>query len=93
MYIKRVETGGQELKLATLLYSENLRSDPSNHSVPVLDVIQDDEDPSVSYLVMPFLRLMSDPPFEHVEEVVDFVDQMLEVRLSVYSSDRVLINA
>lgn len=45
----------------------------------MLDVIQDDEDPSISYLVMPFLRLMNDPPFEHVEEVVDFVDQILEV--------------
>jgi hypothetical protein len=30
---------------------------------------------------MPFLRLTDNPPFGRVEEVLDFVDQLLEVRL------------
>jgi hypothetical protein len=29
---------------------------------------------------MPFLRPSDDPPFDVVEEVVDFADQVLEVR-------------
>ena len=29
---------------------------------------------------MPFLRLTDDPPFEVVEEVLGFADQILEVR-------------
>ena len=51
-----------------------------NHSVPVLDTFEDLVDKSISYLVMPFLRLTDDPPFEVVEEVLDFADQILEVR-------------
>ena len=56
--------------------------DPANHSVPILDTFEDPVDKSTSYLVMPFLRLSDDPPFEVVEEVLDFADQILEVRLS-----------
>jgi len=55
--------------------------DPANHSVPILDTFEDLVDNSISYLVMPFLRLIDNPPFEVVEEVLDFVDQILEVRL------------
>ena len=54
--------------------------DPANHSVPILDTFEDLIDKSISYLVMPFLRLMDNPPFEVVEEVLDFADQILEVR-------------
>jgi hypothetical protein len=54
--------------------------DPTNHSVPILDTFEDSVDKSISYLVMPFLRLTDSPPFEVVEEVLDFVDQILEVR-------------
>ena len=54
--------------------------DPANHSVPILDTFEDLVDESISYLVMPFLRLIDNPPFEVVEELLDFVDQILEVR-------------
>jgi hypothetical protein len=54
--------------------------DPANHSVPILDTFEDSVNKSISYLVMPFLRLADNPPFEVVEEVVDFADQILEVR-------------
>jgi len=61
-----------------MLYSEALRDDPCNHSVPILEVFQDDNDYSISYVVMPFLRLMDDPQFDLVSEVFDFVDQILD---------------
>ena len=54
--------------------------DPMNHSVPILDTFEDLVDKSISYLVMPFLRLTDNPPFEVVEDVLDFADQILEVR-------------
>ena len=54
--------------------------DPANHSVPILDTFEDPVDKSISYLVMPFLRLTDNPRFEVVEEVLDFADQILEVR-------------
>jgi hypothetical protein len=54
--------------------------DPTNHSVPILDTFEDPVNKSVSYLVMPFLRLADNPCFGVVEEVLDFTDQILEVR-------------
>ncbi|KIP07951.1 hypothetical protein PHLGIDRAFT_404324 [Phlebiopsis gigantea 11061_1 CR5-6] len=76
--IKRAETGSEDITLAQMLHSDALKDDPRNHSVPVLDVIPDTDEPSITYLVMPFLRLMDDPPFETVGEVVDFIDQILD---------------
>jgi len=54
--------------------------DPANHSVPIIDTFEDPTHDSTSYLVMPFLRLIDNPPFELVGEVLEFVDQILEVR-------------
>ena len=79
VYIKLTHTAEEESSIAQILYNENTRSDPRNHCVPILDVFQDNMDPTISYVVMPFLRQMDDPPFEYVEEVVDFVDQILDV--------------
>ena len=77
VYIKKVKTDDQEsliaLTLATLEH-------PANHSVPILDTFMDSADRSISYIVMPFLRLSDSPPFEAVWDVADFVDQLLEVR-------------
>ena len=80
MYIKEVRTGDLESSIASML---NAIDDPANHSVPILDTFQDLVDESVSYLVMPFLRLADNPRFEVVEEVLDFADQILEVRLKL----------
>ena len=89
VYIKRVETGDQEQRIAAMLSSERLRSDPRNHSVHILDAFQDDKDEKISYIVMPFLRLMDNPPFETVGEVLDFADQILEVCSSLRLSSAV----
>jgi hypothetical protein len=77
VYIKEVKTGDQESRIASILAAVE---DPANHSVPILDTFMDPADDSVSYIVMPFLRLSNNPPFETVGEVTDFVDQILEVR-------------
>lgn len=79
VYIKRVKTGDDESQITSMLSSEPLRRDPRNHSVPVFDMFPDDEDPSISYMVMPLLRLIDQPAFDLVEEVIDFIDQILEV--------------
>ena len=78
MYIKEVRTGDLESSIASMLSAID---DPANHSVPILDTFEDSVNKSISYLVMPFLRLTDSPPFEVVEEVLDFADQILEVRL------------
>jgi hypothetical protein len=77
VYIKEVQTGDLESSIALMLSAID---DPANHSVPILDTFEDSVDSSISYLVMPFLRLTDHPPYEVVEEVLDFADQFLEVR-------------
>ena len=77
MYIKEVRTGDPESSIALMLSAID---DPMNHSVPILDTFEDSVNESISYLVMPFLRLTDSPPFDVVEDVLDFVDQILEVR-------------
>jgi hypothetical protein len=77
VYIKEVKTGDSESRTTMAL---SALDDPANHSVPILDTFTDHEDESVSYIVMPFLRLSDNPYFETVGEVIDFIDQVLEVR-------------
>jgi hypothetical protein len=77
VYIKEVQTGDQESRVALALSAVD---DPANHSIPILDTFTDHADETISYIVMPFLRLSDNPPFETVGEAIDFVDQVLEVR-------------
>ena len=77
--IKKVKTDDEESRIARMFSTEPLRSDPRNHCVPILESFQDDQDADVTYLVMPWLRSMDDPPFELVGDVVDFADQIIEV--------------
>ena len=79
--IKRVARGGAEREIATYLSQTELREDPRNHAVPILDTFDDDEHDGIAYIVMPMLRRVYDPPFMLVHDVIDFVDQVLEVRL------------
>ena len=80
VYIKEVRTGDLGSSLALMLSAID---DPTNHSVPILDTFEDSVNKSISYLVMPFLRLTDNPRFEVVEDVLDFMDQILEVRLGI----------
>ena len=79
VYIKRVHARRNEEQIATFFSKDSLRQDPRNHCVPVLDLIPDDCDENISYIVMPFLRLIDDPPFRHINDIVEFIDQILEV--------------
>ena len=79
VYIKLIPTHGEELRICQMFSEDSRRGDPKNHAVPILDVFQDDEESTMSYMVMPLLRDVDAPPFEFVADVVDFVDQLLEV--------------
>jgi len=83
VYIKQVKTNDQESRIALMLSSYQ---DPTNHSVPILDIFADTQDDSISYIVMPFLRPVDDPPFYVTEEILNFADQILEVTTFVLLS-------
>lgn len=77
--IKEIGRNDEESRIARMLSSEQLQGDPRNHCIPILDVIDDPDDATKSYMIMPLLRPADKPPFQYVKETVDFVDQMLEV--------------
>ena len=79
MFIKKVGRNDKESRIAQMLSTTELREDPRNHSVPIIEVIDDPDNDSISYMVMPLLRNASDPPFQFVKEIIDFVNQVLEV--------------
>ena len=77
--IKKIVRNGDESRIIQMLNAPELREDPKNHIVPFIEVIDDPDDETASYLVMPLLRNADDPPFQYVKEIMDFVDQTLEV--------------
>ena len=77
--IKKVARDSQEVRIATYLSSEHLRKDPRNHSVPVFDILDDPDDPTLSFMVMAYLRRIDDVEFDTVGSIFDCVGQLLEV--------------
>ncbi|KIM39301.1 hypothetical protein M413DRAFT_196962 [Hebeloma cylindrosporum] len=76
--LKRIDTSTNELPLAMKLSSPDLRSDPRNHAVPILDVILIPGNDEIALLVMPFLMDFHDLPFRRVGEVIEMVEQFLD---------------
>ncbi|KAJ8481569.1 hypothetical protein ONZ51_g5906 [Trametes cubensis] len=78
VYVKRIDKNSQELQIISFLSSEEMRRDPRNHCVPLLDTIPDPSDPNTAYIVMPFLRYVDSPGFVLVDDVLECLDQVLE---------------
>ena len=68
-----------EAEIGQLLSSEPLASDPCNHCILLLDVLQDPEDENIQLLVMPMLQMCIIPSFGTVGEAVEFFRQAFEV--------------
>lgn len=77
--LKAVYRTPKESEISKYFSLPKLLQEPTNHSVPILDVFRDPSAPDFEYLVMPLLRPFDDPQFGVIGEVVDFVTQILEV--------------
>jgi serine/threonine protein kinase len=66
-----------EVEISKFFSGEALRDHPDNHCVPILDVIEESEASKWVFLVMPVLRPYDNPPFETLNNVVDFMRQVL----------------
>ena len=73
------ERNPHEVQISQYLSSEPLRSDPRNHSVPILDVLSVPNEPKLTIMVLPLLRACNDPSWQTVGEVLSFIHQILEV--------------
>ncbi len=72
-----VEEGPYEHDINKLFSTEPLASNPKNHCVQLLDVIELPDDPPI--LVHPLLRPYFDPPLQTYGEFVTFLAQICEV--------------
>ena len=69
----------EEVDIAQFLTSEPLRSDPSNHCVPIYDTLLVPDDDDLVIMVMPLLRSYTSPAFNTVGEVLECFRQIFEV--------------
>ncbi|KAI0723542.1 kinase-like domain-containing protein [Earliella scabrosa] len=76
--IKKLSSDSNELRIGAYMSSEGLRQDTRNHCVPILDVLVDPNDPTMTFIVMPLLRYIDDPDFDTVGSILDCVEQLLE---------------
>ncbi|KAI0358590.1 hypothetical protein OH77DRAFT_1397313 [Trametes cingulata] len=67
-----------ELEITQFLSSEERRSDPRNHTMPILDVFDVPDDPDLTLIVMPLLRACDSPSWQTVGEVIAFLIQVFE---------------
>ncbi|KAH7920628.1 hypothetical protein BV22DRAFT_1097836 [Leucogyrophana mollusca] len=67
-----------EVDIGLYFSSKSLASDPANHCVPIHEVLQVPEDDDRVIIVMPLLRLYSNPRFDTVGEVVECFRQLFE---------------
>jgi len=67
-----------EVEIARMFCEEPIKSDPRNHCVQILEVLQDPIEQDVSIIIMPILKAYHKPHFDTVGEAVDFFHQALE---------------
>jgi len=79
--LKRVERVWHPFEVDIMRYisSEALVSDPRNRCIPLLDVLEPPDEPTMIILVMPLLREYTSPPFDTVGEIMDCCRQLFEV--------------
>jgi hypothetical protein len=68
-----------EADIGTFLSTEPLASDPTNHCVPIYEVLHVPDKADTVILVMPLLRKYDDPRFGTFGEVVALFKQLFEV--------------
>jgi hypothetical protein len=69
-----------EADIGAYLSSKPLASDPTNHCIPIIEVLTVPDVDDRIILVMPLLRSYDNPAFQTMGEAVDFFTQILEVR-------------
>ena len=74
-----VRGGQQELKIAQMFSSPEVRGEPRNHCVPLLEILELPNAFDRRLIVMPLLRPFNEPRFRTYGEFVNFFTQICEV--------------
>ncbi|KIO20528.1 hypothetical protein M407DRAFT_29843 [Tulasnella calospora MUT 4182] len=78
VYLKHISKHSPEVEIGQYFYSPELRDDPRNHCLPLLDVLKQESDPDNVIIVIPWLRRIDSPDPASVRECADLVQQTLE---------------
>lgn len=70
-----------EVDIGTFFSTESMRSNPSNHCLPVLEVLNTPDPENPQIIVMPLVQGFREPSFVTIGETVDFIRQVFEVSL------------
>ena len=76
--------GQEELDIAQIFSSPDLRSDFRNHCVPLLETLDLSDTLGQKLMVMPYLRPFDNPQFRTYGEFVAFFTQISEVSRANY---------
>ncbi|KAJ7158155.1 kinase-like domain-containing protein [Mycena filopes] len=76
--LKRVPTESDELRILRYLSEPSVASNPWNRTIPILDTFLHPEDPTSTFIVMPYMRKFNYPPFHCRGEFVEAMRQFLE---------------
>jgi hypothetical protein len=68
-----------EVDIGLYFSSEPLVSQPANHCVPIYDVLALNGDEDITLVVMPLLRVYTNPNFDTIGEGVECFRQLFEV--------------
>ncbi|TDL22815.1 hypothetical protein BD410DRAFT_747977, partial [Rickenella mellea] len=74
----RWNSDSHEVRVIRRLNGAELRRDPRNHCIELLDILYPDNFPEYCLLVMPMCTSSSYPKFRRVSETVEFFHQILE---------------
>lgn len=55
-----------------------------NHTIPVFEILEVDDNCDLCVIVTPLMRACDDPWFENMGETVDFLGQVLEVGYTIF---------
>ncbi|KAG9022479.1 hypothetical protein FRB95_014729 [Tulasnella sp. JGI-2019a] len=78
VYLKVVSKSSSEITITQLLGTGDLLKDPRNHAVPLLDILEDADDPEHAILVLPLLRRLDYPGPASIRECAALIEQTLE---------------
>lgn len=79
VWLKYVGKNTPEIPIGGMLSHPAVQNDPLNHTTPLLEVIELEEDSDHAILAFPLLRSILDPLPQSIRECLDFMDQTLEV--------------
>ncbi|KAG8994897.1 hypothetical protein FRB94_009612 [Tulasnella sp. JGI-2019a] len=78
MVLKIVTKPSSEIVIGQFLLTGDLSNDPRNHCIPLVDVLEDANDPEHAILVLPLLRRLDSPGPASIRECVSLIEQTLE---------------